>query len=129
MKSKALERCADNLWMGLQLKTTDLVVRCFAEQAEGQWTVVCLDFSLAAQSESLDDATALLVGQLKDYVSDALTGIDADYANELLVRRRAPLGLWLKFYKSKFLNWCSSDRNGPNFKGFSHPLPLTPVTA
>lgn len=38
------------------MKTHDLIVRCLGKKDGDQWVVVCLDYSLAGQGETLDEA-------------------------------------------------------------------------
>lgn len=60
-----------------------------AWKEHGLWVAVCLDFSLAAQGNTLQDAKDGLHGQVLAYVNEAMT-VDAEHARELLLRR-APL--------------------------------------
>lgn len=34
----------------------ELILKCFAKQEEGVWVAVCLDFGLATQGESFEEA-------------------------------------------------------------------------
>jgi hypothetical protein len=63
---------------------------------------VCLDFNLAAQGDSFEEAKSKLEAMIADYVYDALAGEDKPYAAQLLARR-APLSFWLKYYFYVFL--------------------------
>lgn len=74
-----------------------LIVKCYAEQEGGCWVVICLDFNLAAQGDSFDEAKAKLEAMIIEYVYDALVGEDKLYAAQLLTRR-APWSSWLKYY-------------------------------
>lgn len=76
---------------------TDLIVKCYAEQEAAYWVAVCLNFNLAAQGESFEEAKAKLEGMITEYVHDALVGEDKPYSAQLL-SRRAPLSSWLKYY-------------------------------
>ena len=74
------------------------VLRCYAEREEPDvWVALCLDFDLAAQGETLEQAREHLDAMINDYVEDALTGEDRDHAAALL-NRRAPWRYWLRFY-------------------------------
>ena len=79
------------------MKTKNLFVRVYGERQHDQWTLMCLDFSLAVQAETLPDAKAKLDQQIRMYLVDALVGQDREHAEDLLCRR-APLQYWLKFY-------------------------------
>jgi len=66
--------------------------------------VVCLDFSLAAQDETLEGAKARLEAQIKEYVFDAIEGEDRAFAEQLLTRR-APCAQWARYYFIKALGF------------------------
>lgn len=89
------------------MNPTQLVIRCYAEKENELWIAVCLDFCLATQGYSLNEAREKLENQITDYVYDALAGEDSEYASQLLTRK-APLNFWLRYYwlkfKSVFLN-------------------------
>lgn len=55
----------------------------------GQWVAACIDFTLAAQGDTLEQARDRLHAQIGSYVTEAV-GIDAEHAEQLLTRR-APL--------------------------------------
>lgn len=80
------------------MNTTDLVVRCFARQEEGVWVAVCLDFCLATQADSFEEAKVKLEEQIVFYVSEALQ--DKAFGSALL-QRKAPLSSWLAYYYLK----------------------------
>jgi len=77
------------------MNANQLIIRCFAKKTEGVWVAVCLDFCLATQGDSLDEAKHKLEEQISFYVSEALQ--DQDYGSQLL-KRRAPLSSWLEYY-------------------------------
>jgi hypothetical protein len=73
-------------------------IRCYARrEAPGAWVALCLDFDLAAQGETFEEARNHLDGMITEYVADALTGPDRDHAASLL-NRRAPWRYWLHYY-------------------------------
>lgn len=76
------------------------VLRCFAEKSEGQWTAVCLDFSLAAQADTAEEAIKSLNSQIESYIHDAFEGDDLAH-REALLSRRAPVSLWARYYYLK----------------------------
>ncbi len=79
------------------MRPNQLLLRCFAEREDGLWVAHCLDLSLAAQGDSLADVKRKLDLQIRDYVNDALAGVDRQHAAYLL-KRKAPLSLWLRYY-------------------------------
>ena len=78
------------------MKAIQLFVRCYAEQRGTQWQAFCLDFNLAAQADSFDEAKKKLEAQIDEYVYDALAGEDRAHASVLL-RRKAPLTLRARY--------------------------------
>lgn len=78
------------------MKNQQKYIRLYGECRDGQWTLVCLDFSLAAQDESLAVAKSKLQSQIASYVKDA-AAVDATHASALL-SRSAPFTYWVKFY-------------------------------
>ena len=108
------------------MNARDLLLSCYFERDEDQWLGYCLDFSLVTQADSLKEAMDKLASQIHEYVYDATVGEDRDYGAQLL-RRRAPLRYWLKFYyvmcKQEFRH---ASRNR---KAVTRPMPLAPVCA
>lgn len=77
------------------MKATDLTVRCMAWEEAGVWVAVCIDFALAVQADTADQARQALHEQISAYIAEAVT-LDAEHAGELLTRR-APLWDVLRF--------------------------------
>jgi len=103
------------------VRPSQLIVRCYGEKQGSQWSVMCLDFTLAAQGASFSEAKAKLNSQIEEYVTDALGGVDAEHAPYLLYRR-APLVYWLKYYRIRLQAW--SRRLVRTHKAFDEALPL-----
>jgi hypothetical protein len=78
------------------MRAAQLVVRCYAEPEGSQWVAVCVDLSLAAQADSLEEAKEKLDAQIREYIFDALAGEDRAHAGQLLTRK-APLRFRLKY--------------------------------
>ena len=108
----------------MNLTPANLMLRCFAEQADGQWQAVCLDFCLAAQGDSFEEARGKLHAMIVEYVQDALTGEDREFADQLL-RRRAPFSLWARYYRLVALSRVGAMQDGFR-RLFTEPLPLVP---
>lgn len=70
-------------------------LRCMAYKQDGVFLAVCLDLSLAAQADSLQGAQEALEEQIADYINEAIA--EPQYAADLL-KRKAPLPLWVKYY-------------------------------
>jgi predicted RNase H-like HicB family nuclease len=111
----------------MQLTSADLVVRGFAEKADGQWQAVCVDLCLAAQGDTFEEARAKLHGMLAEYVWDALAGEDRPFADQLL-RRRAPLGILVRYHALRLLDKIGGLREGIR-RLFTDSLPLVPQRA
>lgn len=108
------------------MKPNNLLLRIYGERTAGQWTLMCLDFSLAVQSENLDDAKRRLAEQISMYVRDATVGEDAQHAG-ILLKRRAPLSYWIKFYW--FLVRQHIVRRRSSHLAENSALPLVPAAA
>ena len=98
-------------------------LRCYAQRdAPGVWVALCLDFDLAAQGETFEDARNHLDGMITEYVADALTGPDHDHAATLL-NRRAPWRYWLRYYALSLVQWMRGQRPAGR-QSFQETLPL-----
>jgi hypothetical protein len=108
------------------MKPVQLFLRCYAEQLQdGQWQAFCLDLTLASQGDSFKEAQNKLNDMIKEYVFDALAGVDKEFSFELL-RRRAPLKYWARFYQLVLLHKVGVMKNGVA-RLFCPPLPLEPA--
>ena len=85
----------------MPMNPKELIVKCYAEQDGDCWVAVCLNFNLASQGDSFEEAKSKLEEQIAFYVDEALQ--DKDYGSQLL-NRRAPVSSWLTYY---FI-WLSS---------------------
>jgi hypothetical protein len=102
-----------------------LLLHILGSRQDGQWTLLCLDFDLAVQSASLEDAEARLKSQIKGYLKDALGGDDVEHARTLL-RRKAPARYWAMYYLYSILGHFR--RNGRNGHISRHePIPMVPA--
>jgi predicted RNase H-like HicB family nuclease len=110
------------------MKSNDLILKCYAEQEEGVWVAVCLDFNLAAQADSYQEVKAKLESMISFYVKEALT-IDVAYADQLL-NRRAPLTSWIKYYSIVLRNFIHEyihiALNNKHFT-FNEIIPMRPA--
>lgn len=78
------------------MNPNQLIFKCYAEQEGECWVAVCLNFNLAAQADTFEEAKAKLESMIVEYVHDALVGEDKPYAAQLLTRH-APFALWLRY--------------------------------
>jgi hypothetical protein len=101
----------------------DLLVRCYAEQYGDQWQAFSLEFGLAAQADTLQEARRKLDSMIEWYVHDALTE-DREHAGELL-SRRAPLSAFARFYLYRALNRFVGDKK-QHHPTFNEPVPMAP---
>lgn len=109
------------------MKSEDLLIACYFERDGDQWLGFCLDFSLVTQADTLHSAQEKLMAQVREYVADATIGEDRRHASYLL-RRRAPLRYWLKFYLTLFRQSARhATQVGKRRKAERAPVPLTPV--
>ena len=79
------------------MKPKQKYLHLYGELHDGQWTMMCLDFTLAVQSDSLQDAQQKIHEQIDIYIKDALVGQDKDYT-AMFLNRSAPAKYWIKFY-------------------------------
>lgn len=70
-------------------------LRCMAYQQDGVFVAVCLDLSLAAQADTMQEVMVKLEEQIKDYLLEASS--EPEYARQLL-SRKAPASMWFKYW-------------------------------
>lgn len=107
------------------MKANRLLLKIYGEQNEGQWSLMCLDFSLAAQAETLEEAQVLLQSQIKEYLIEALEGQDRAFAPSLL-SRRAPAKYWLKWWWGVAQRKLLKQHNAQQ-KAFRDPMRMIPA--
>ena len=93
------------------MKNQNHTLHFYGELRDGQWTVMCLNFTLAAQAESLPEAKLKINQQVDMYLKDAIDGQDRAYAHELL-SRSAPAKYWLKYYWHRLTKTLFNVRDG-----------------
>jgi hypothetical protein len=109
------------------MKTNDLLLSCYFEKDGDQWLGFCLDFSLVAQADTLNQAAEKLEAQMLEYVQDATVGEDRQHAQYLL-RRRAPLRYWAKFYVTLFRQRARHKvQASKRRKAVVEPMPMAPI--
>ena len=79
------------------MKPNNLILKIYGEHKDNQWSLISLDFSLAAQADTLEEASAILQSQIKEYLIEALNGQDKEFSVSLL-RRKAPLKYWVMWW-------------------------------
>lgn len=105
-----------------------LLLRIYGERQDNQWVLMCLDFSLAVQADSLAEAQAKIKEQVQMYVRDVAVGPDQEHA-EYLLRRRAPLKYWVKFYFYRVVaRLCGPDKKQSHVASIKS-APLVPAFA
>jgi hypothetical protein len=113
----------------LRISPIGLVVRCFAERKGDQWQAFSLEFGLAAQADSEEDAKMKLEEMIESYVRDALIGEDREHAFELLTRR-ASRRIYFRYFWYRLHHAMAhvSTRivDPKNHTTYREPLPLEP---
>lgn len=71
-------------------------LRCMAYRQDGVFVAVCLDWSLAAQGDTLEQAKLKLEEQMDSLIEEAKA--EPQYAKQLLFKRKAPISLWIKYW-------------------------------
>lgn len=72
------------------------ILRCMAYRQDGVYVAVCLDLSLAAQADSIKEAKDKLEEQIKGLIAEVKA--EPQYARDLILNRKAPLSLWMKYW-------------------------------
>ena len=75
----------------------------YGELRNDQWTVMCLNFPLAVQADTLSEAKKKIEEQVDLYLKEALDGQDREHVHELL-NRSAPFKYWAKYYWHRALS-------------------------
>lgn len=112
------------------MQAKKLMLRCYAERKDSLWLAYCLDFSLAAQADTLDEAKTKLEAQIREYVHDALAGVDRPHA-PLLLTRRAPWAYWFKYWLAGIAMWLARETRQPAprlSQRFREVMPLVPAS-
>lgn len=105
----------------------NLLVRCYAERrADGVWQAFSIEFSLAAQADTVDEVKRKLESQILSYVHEALAE-DVAYVERLL-SREAPLQIKAKFYYLKLLKKIHNLKGGMACL-FVDSVPMVPKSA
>lgn len=100
-----------------------LVLRCLALKEGHHWVGLCLDFDLAAQGETFDEARLRLDAQIATYLREALAGPDREHAGNLL-RRRAPWRYWAMYWAALLAHRMHLR---PAARDYESALPLVPA--
>ena len=81
-------------------------LHCIATKEGNYWSARCLDFTLYAVGDTLEEAKSKLYSQINEYIYDAIEGEDKEFAAELLLRK-APLKDWVIYHVIDFFVRCS----------------------
>lgn len=87
-------------------------LRCMAYRQDGVYVAVCLDLSLAAQADTIQEAMSKLESQITDFVEEAIS--EPEFTIDLLNKRKAPVSLWVKYF-SVWFRMFFSQKNGKLF--------------
>jgi hypothetical protein len=93
-----------------------MVLRCYAMGRGDQWEAFCLDLDLAVAGDSLMGVRAALESAIKEYVEQVVALPAED--QKRLIRRRAPLHEWLRYYWYLFLARWDSDKDDRHHEPF-----------
>jgi hypothetical protein len=99
-----------------------LTIRCFMQGSGDQWEAFTLEFGLAAQASSAEEAKAKLESMIESYVREALT-VDRAHARQLL-SRKAAWSVYAKYFLICALGALIGDGNKRST--YWEPLPLEP---
>jgi len=101
-------------------------LHCIAKKHDGYWSARCLDFTLYAVGESLEEAKQKLFVEIDEYLFDALEGDEKENAAYLLLRK-AEISEWALFYALAFLDRCHALKSWIG-EAFSPALPQGPFS-
>ncbi|MBS7785352.1 DUF1902 domain-containing protein [Providencia stuartii] len=91
-------------------------LRCMAYRQDGTYVAACLDLSLAARGDTIDEAISNLDLQVRDFFEEIKE--EPKYAKQLL-KRKAPLSMWVKYWTLAFRIYFS--KKGHKAKLFNEP--------
>jgi len=104
------------------VKSIDLVLKGYAKREDDVWVAVCLNYSLASQGNTVEEAMEKLMHQVQEYVFDAVAGDDKEHVKYLLTRS-APTSQWATFYWFKTLAKLNIAKEGFT-QLFYRPVPF-----
>jgi hypothetical protein len=123
---KALERepvaQADRSAGDVLPHSVPIIVHCLFEKRQLGWQGFTLEYGLAVQGESLEDARRRLESVIICYINEALSGEDRPYA-EVLLRRRATARVYFRYHLHRLLSNFRPSGGGPKDL-ITFPLPL-----
>lgn len=106
------------------IRTKNLMLRCYANKDGDQWQAFCIDLCLASQGDSFPEVKQKLEHMMVEYVYDALAGEDREFAEQLL-NRKAPFGQIATYHWIKLMHHLGIFHDGIH-KLFKEPMPLVP---
>ncbi len=95
-------------------------LRCMAYQQNGVFVAACLDLSLAAQADTMQEAMDKLDAQIHDFLEEAYS--EPQYTAQML-SRKAPLSMWFKYWVIAFRIFFGKKQG--QSKLFSEPCEAT----
>jgi hypothetical protein len=100
------------------------IIRCLYEREGDQWQAFSLEFGLAAQASSINEAESKLESMVRSYVFDALFGEDRQHAS-MLLNRKATKSVYIRYYYTLFLSWLKkiNHSNNTSYRG-TYELPI-----
>ncbi len=103
----------------------ELLVRCYANKYKDQWQIFCIDYCLAAQADTFEEALNKMKEMVGEYIYDATVGEDRKFAGQLL-RRKAPLSQRATYHFYSLMHTIGVLKDGFH-KLFRLPVPLVPI--
>ncbi|WP_118988068.1 type II toxin-antitoxin system HicB family antitoxin [Photorhabdus sp. CRCIA-P01] len=84
-------------------------LRCMAYRQGEVYVAACLDLSLAAQGDNIEEAINKLEAQIEDYLEEVRA--EPQYAKQML-SRKAPLSMWVKYWRIAFRIFMNREDRG-----------------
>ncbi len=113
-----------------RMSPSSLIIHCLFERHGDQWQAFSLEFGLAAQASSIDEAESKLQSMVESYVFDALVGEDKEHASTLL-KRRATMSVYVRYYYTALISHFKRLTKGGNgsYRGtYERPVPMMPAS-
>lgn len=103
-----------------------LLVRCVALREGDQWQAFTLEFGLAAQADSFQEARQKIDAMIQDYLYEALVGDDREHASVLLIRK-ALWWVYALYYYARIMSYVRRSMISDKLRVFGEPWAMEPT--
>ena len=106
----------------VSLRPTELILRCYVEEDNGNYFASCLDLGLHTRENTIDEAKEELSLTIQEYLAEALDEDLDDFQG--LAPSPAPIFEWLKYYFYLALIKADIEKMRVKAELFTERLPL-----